>query len=162
MDADLYLPRKWTIRAYGRQIVLAKRRNERTAHVLMKALLWALYLPEYPQANIEVAIGDRYKPDVVELDKEGRPRFWGEAGQVSVRKIESLVRRYPQTHFAIAKWETRLDPHVDLVRRALNRQQRGTRFDLIAFPADSATRFVDSGGVIHITHDDVDWVREGA
>jgi hypothetical protein len=37
----------------------------------MKALLWALYLPIYPKLSVEIAIGDRYRPDVVELDLRG-------------------------------------------------------------------------------------------
>jgi hypothetical protein len=39
MSSDLFLRRKWTFRAYGRQVVFIKRSNERKAHVLMKAFL---------------------------------------------------------------------------------------------------------------------------
>jgi hypothetical protein len=33
------------LRAHGEQVVFVKRANERREHVLMKAILWALYLP---------------------------------------------------------------------------------------------------------------------
>ena len=101
MTTDLMLRRKWTLRAHGRQVVFVKKSNESSEHVLMKALLWALYLPDYPELTVEISIGDRYKPDVVALDAQGSPTFWAEAGQVGVDKIQSLVRRHRRTHFAL-------------------------------------------------------------
>jgi hypothetical protein len=160
MSDDLLLRRKWTLRAHGRQVVLVKRPNERAAHVLMKALIWALYLPSYPELTIEVAVSDRYKPDVVALGAAGgQPRFWGEAGQVGDDKIRALARRYRHTHLAIGKWATRLAPLAEQVRAAVAGQGRGAPFDLICFPSDSAERFVDATGAIQIAHDDVEWLR---
>ena len=111
MTDELFLRRKWTLRAHGRQVVFVKKPYESDTHVLMKALLWALYLPAYPELTVEIAIGDRYKPDVVALDARGEPGFWGEAGDVTTAKIRSLARRYRDTHFALAKWDTRLEPY---------------------------------------------------
>ncbi|MCG8349881.1 MAG: hypothetical protein MI924_19110 [Chloroflexales bacterium] len=153
---DFLLRRKWTLRAHGKQMVFVKRPNEQTAHVLMKALIWALYLPTYPDLAVETAIGDRYKPDVVALDVASRPRFWGEAGQVGIEKIHSLIRRYCQTHFAIARWDTRLDPLHDIVTAAVTDRQRQAPFDLLRFPADSVERFIDTGGEICIVHNDLE------
>ena len=159
MTSDLMLPRKWTLRAHGIQVVFVKKPNERSAHVIMKALLWALYLPQYPDMAVEVRIGDKYKPDVVRLDAEGYPVFWGEAGAVSAAKIASLVRRYRDTHFVMSKWDTRLDPYATLVRKALTGVQRSAPFDLIRFPADSAARFIGEKGHVRITFDDLTWLR---
>jgi hypothetical protein len=162
MSKELFLRRKWTLRAHGEQVVFVKKRLESTEHVLMKALLWALYLPLYPDVRVEVGIGDRYKPDLVSLDRWQRPRFWGEAGEVGAQKIESLSRRYRRTHFAMAKWDAQLTPFVDLVGEALQDLSRSAPFDLLAFPADSAERYVDERGEITIRFDDLDWVRLGA
>lgn len=159
MTDESLLRRKWTLRAGKKRIVLVKRRHERVEHVVMKALLWALYLPLYPDLTVEMSIGDRYKPDVVAVDTFGRPRFWGEAGEISVAKIRSLARRYRQTHFAIAKWDTSLDPFIAILKDALDDLRRDAPFDLIRFPADSAERFIDDEGRIHITHADVEWIR---
>ena len=74
MTLDLLLRRKWTLRAGDRQVVLIKKPYESTEHVVMKALLWALYLPDYPDLTVEVGVGDRYKPDVVALDSHPPPR----------------------------------------------------------------------------------------
>lgn len=164
MSADLHLRRKWTFRAYGRQVVLVKRPIEHTTHVLMKAFLWALYLPQYPNLKVEVAIGDRYKPDVVALDATdpyAEPRFWGEAGQVGMDKIRSLARRYPNTHFAIAKWDRSLHSLLANVREALKGRKRSAPFDLICFPDDSVERFIDDDGEIQIRLQDVAWQRFG-
>lgn len=161
MGTDLLLRRKITLKAHGKQAVFIKRSVESGEHVLMKAFLWALYLPEYPDLMVEVPIGDRYKPDVVSLDPQGRPRFWGESGKVSRSKVESLARRYRDTHFALAKWATRLDPHLEMVRSALHGLGRTAPFDLLSFPPDSADRFISSDGSVYLSHDDVEWTRIG-
>lgn len=159
MTDDLMLPRKWTLRAHGRRVVFVKKRNERSAHVLMKAFLWALYLPDYPNLQVEVGIGDKYKPDVIALDRWQRPRFWGEAGEVSVDKIESLVRRYRDTHFAMAKWDTDLEPYVEIVQEAIASYNRTAPFDLLRFPPDSAKRFIGERGTITLSREQITYIR---
>lgn len=159
MTKDLMLRRKWTLRAHGEQVVFVKKRNERAAHVLMKAFLWALYLPRYPELRVEVPIGDRYKPDVVQLDFRQRPLFWGEAGEVGKEKIHSLLRRYRDTHFALAKWDSDLTPFAELVGEALAQYPRQAPFDLLKFPPDSAERFIDEKGRIRVAHGELDWIR---
>jgi hypothetical protein len=159
MTKDLFLRRKWTLRAHGEQVVFVKRANERGEHVLMKAFLWALYLPSYPDLVVEVPVRDRYKPDVVSLDTYGRPHFWGEAGHVSPDKVHSLVRRYRETHFALAKWDTPLDPFIATAQDALRRFESRGPFDLLRFPPDSAERFISDRGEINVTHADLDWVQ---
>lgn len=103
MSNDLSLRRKWTLRAHGKQVIFVKKSQESSRHVLLKAYIWALYLPDYPELLVEVKIGDRYKPDVVMIDAFSQPLFWGEAGDVGQRKIHKLVRRYRNTHFVMAK-----------------------------------------------------------
>ena len=160
MTTDLMLRRKWTFRANNRQVVFIKNRIESTQHVLMKAFIWALYLPEYPDLRVEVRIGDRYKPDVVQLDRfERSPLFWGEAGVVSKQKIESLTRRFRGTHFAIGKWDSDIGPTVKTVRKAVGGLKRTAPFDVIRFRADSAEKHITSDGKVTITHDDVERVR---
>jgi hypothetical protein len=162
MSSELELRRKWTLRAHGEQVVFIKKPIEHTHHVLMKAFLWALYLPTYPTLKVEYAIGDRYKPDVIGLDARephADPLFWGEAGQVSVTKIRSLVRRYRRTHFAIAKWQTGLHQIQANIETALKGVRLQAPLDLLIFPPDSAERFIRHDGVIDLTHADLSWVR---
>lgn len=161
MASDLMLRRKWTFKAHGKQVVFVKHAREQSAHVFMKALLWALYLPEYPELSVEIPVGDRFKPDVVALGPDHEPIFWGEAGKVSTEKIRSLVRRYRHTHFAIAKWNMNITPLIDLVEKAVSKHHRSAPFDIIRFPVDSAERFIDEQGHIHLNHDILDWIRLG-
>lgn len=160
-SSDLLLRRKWTLRAHEQQVIFIKKAGERKEHVLMKALLWALYLPDYPDLTVEVGVGDRYKPDLVSLDDRGQPRFWGEAGRVSLAKMRSLARRYPRTHIAIAKWDSSLQALEEL-RSLLNTSKRSAPVDFLSFPADSAERFIDDRGHIDISHDTVQWIRTGS
>jgi len=153
------LSKKQTIHAHGQRVVLVYNTAERPAHSLMKGLLWALYLPDYPDMKIECRVGDRYKPDVVSLDAGGAPLFWGEAGKVGRKKIHSLARRFPQTHFAIAKWDTSLRPFAKIVGDALAGVKRSAPFDLIAFPADSGERFFDGEGNVRVGFDSLNWQR---
>jgi len=156
------LRRKLTLRAHGEQVVFVKTKQERIEHVWMKAFLWALYLPTYPNLTVEVRVGDKYKPDVVQMDaRRGRPVFWGEAGQVGPDKIESLVRRYPDTHFAMAKWDTRLDPFVEIVEDAVADVHRTAPFDLLRLPDGAGERLIDDRGRISIDFSDVTWTRIG-
>lgn len=156
---DLFLRRKLTLRAHGKQVVFIKKKAESIEHVLMKAYIWALYLPEYPDLSIEVSVGDKYKPDVVSINEHGRPIFWGEAGKVNTQKIQSLARRLRNTHFAFAKWNTSLDTFEQLINDASSLHRREAPIDLLVFPADAGERFIDSEGRIHIRHEDIVWRR---
>ncbi len=164
MRSDLLLRRKLTLRASApggpQKVVFVKKHQEGIEHVLMKAFLWALYLPTYPGMSVEVGIGDRYKPDLVELDDRGEPAFWGEAGKVSPGKIASLVRRFPNTHFAMAKWATPLAPFAETIEDAIDGRPRRAPFDLLRFPPD-AGRFVADDGTVTVSFDDIERVAIG-
>ncbi len=146
MRDDLYLRRKLTLRAHGRRIVLVKKPVESMEHVLMKAFLWALYLPDYPALRVEIPIGDKYKPDVVMLDAGGRPVFWGEAGKVHLGKLESTFRRFRTTHFAFARWNEPLEPTVERLSPLRADARHTAPVDVLSFPADSAERFIGERG----------------
>ena len=151
---DLHLRRKLSFRAHGRTLVLVKRSNEKIEHRLMMALLWALYLPAYPELRIDVPIGARYRPDLVQLDADGRPVFWGEAGEVGLEKLRLLCGRYRDTHLVFAKWAINLQPFAGLIDAALAGVRRSAPTELIGFDADAA-RFVGSTGQIAIDFDDL-------
>ena len=159
MGSGLHLREKYTFQACGQKVVFVKKPVEHVRHVLMKAFLWALYLPGYPHIRIEVPVGGRYRPDVAATDAEGRPLFWGEAGKVGLRKMRTLIARFGQTHFAFAKWGSGLAPFEKLVERSVADARRTAPVDLISFPEDSGERFIDSRGNIRLELADVDWRR---
>jgi hypothetical protein len=152
------LPGKRRLSAHGRTMVFARGNSEREQHVGGKALLWALYLPQYPDLAVEVGIGDHYKPDVVALDPAGKPLFWGESGVTSVKKIRGLARQYRDTHFALARWYGSLALHTETVREALDGIRRTAPYDVLVFPADLA-QFILPGGEIAVSFSDIAWER---
>jgi len=163
MTSQVLTRRRWRLHAHGQHIVIVRGEREHITHPLLKAFLWALYLPDYPAITVEVAVRDRYKPDVVAFDPArapftGQPAFWGEAGQVSAEKVAALVRRYPDTHFAIAKWETPLSSFRPWVEEALRGVRRCAPMDLLNVP-DACIRCIDDDGRVHITFDDVERIR---
>ena len=159
MTRELELRRKWTFRAHGRQMVFFKKSFESDIHVLTKAFLWAIFLPDYPDLSVEIRIGDRYKPDLVQISENGVPVFWGEAGRVSQRKIHDLVNRFRSTHLVFAKWNMSLEPFQVIINKTIGSVRRSAPVDLISFPADSAARFIGPDGTIRIAFKDVDRLR---
>jgi hypothetical protein len=157
MTSPLALRGKWTFRARGRQVVLAKKSDERETHVLLKAFLWALYLPAYPDLQVEMPAGGRYKPDLVQFDAGGAPVFWGEAGVVGERKLRDLARRRG-LHIVLAKWNARLDPFDRMIHRAIRGVNRRAPLELIGFPEDAAEAFLD-GRDIRIDPNRLEWRR---
>jgi hypothetical protein len=156
--SELHLRRKLTFHAHGRTLVLVKRPDEKIEHRLMMALVWALYLPQYTNLRIDVSIGSRYRPDLVQLNTEGRPVFWGECGEVGIEKLRVLCSRYRATHLVFAKWASNLKPFAALIADALRDQRRTAPIELIGFDADAA-RFVSPFSEISIRPEDVEWRR---
>ena len=159
MTRELELRRKWTFRAHGKQMVFFKKSFESNIHVLTKAFLWALFLPEYPDLSIEIPVGDRYKPDLVQTSESGVPVFWGEAGQVSQKKIHYLVNRLRSTHLVFAKWDMSLEPFEKIFKKEAEAIRRVAPVDLIYIPADSDERFIFPDGTIRIALKDVNRIR---
>lgn len=142
------IARKLTVRAHGARLVLVKGPNESLRHVLMKAGLWALLLPDHPGLAVERSVGDRFKPDLVALDAEGRPTLWAEAGALSPQKITSLARRFREARFVFAKWGRNLAPHEQVVRRALRDLRRPPPIELVGFPTEPHRILGDDGHVV--------------
>ena len=159
MTQDLKLRRKWTFRAHGKQMVFIKKTLESDIHVLMKAFLWALFLPDYPDLSVEIQIGDRFKPDLVQLGDDGIPVFWGEAGRVSLKKMRALVHRFRSTHLVFAKWDMNLETFQKMIKKETGSIRRQAPVDLISFPAGSDERFIRRNGTIRISFKDVNRVR---
>jgi len=156
MKSDILQRRHWKLTAHGQTQHFVVGRHERTVHTLMKALLWGLYLPDYPDLKVEIRIDDRYKPDVISMDtRQGKPRFWGESGRVGADKITALTKRYRYTHFALAKWEKHMGNIVRTVDECLTGIKRDAPFDVIIFREDDIERFLSDDGELTLSLDQV-------
>ncbi len=158
MESELLLGGKFTFRAGGKKQVFVKKPVEHHRHVVMKALLWALYLPEYAQLQVEVSIGFRYKPDLV-APGDDTPLFWAEAGRVGNQKLQWVIHRFPRTHFAFAVWGASLSSMTARVHRQARGVRRLAPVDVIAFPEDAVARFFEPKGTIRVHHSDLNWQR---
>lgn len=158
MCSELELPRKYSLKIGGRTVVFRKKPDESAEHVLCKALTLTLLSDDYPDRFVEYAVGDRYRPDVVSLDRDGEPELWAECGQVGKRKIQALLRRYPRTHFVFLKYGSLPVGFVRLVERAVADVRRDAPVELIALPSDMDSR-VASDGTVRIRRADCTVVR---
>lgn len=141
------IARKLTVRAGGRKLVLTKRPGESERHVLLKALVFARYVPQFPDLAVEVGFGHRYKPDLVSIDQDGRPIFWAECGETARAKIAALIGRFRDTHLVFAKQSTPLGPYAAMIEEAWPRNGRAAPVELLNFPPD-ASDLVAPGGEI--------------
>lgn len=148
------LRRKLSFHAHGRTLVLVKRPIEKLEHRVMMALLWALYVPRYPHIRVDVPIGQRYQPDLVQLDGADEIEFWAEAGAVGDEKLRYLCSRQRSTHLVFAKWATNLAPVASTIEQSLRNVRRTAPIELIGFDA-TAERFIDETGNITISFHDL-------
>lgn len=155
---------QWNLTRDTHTLTVWRTLEQDTTHHLMKAFLWALYLPLYPTIQVEHAVADRYKPDVIAVDATLHAAwvhpvvFWGECGQVKHSKLRDLVRRYPDTHFAVAKWRAPLADYVRVAQSVVQGVRRSAPFDVLCFETRHL-HTVTSNGQITIAFDDVQWQR---
>jgi hypothetical protein len=141
----------------GRRVRLWQRRGESYGHVLMKALGYAMFAPEYPGLEIELPVGLRYKPDLVALNDGGAggPRagarflFWGECGMVSMRKVAWLLKHGDAERLVLFKIGSGVTAYTRELRDSVEpRYRERGRLTLVNFAADvvelAAERRVES------------------
>ena len=133
----------------GRRVRLWQRPGESYEHVLLKALGYALFVGEYPGLEIELAVGLRYKPDLVALAAGGagpaaepgaRFPFWGECGMVTMRKVAWLLKHGGVGRLALFKIDSGAAFVGELRASVAERYRRGGRLLLFNFVGDVAER----------------------
>ena len=141
------IPGKLTVRVGQRKLVLAKGAGESERHVLLKALLFARYVGEYPDLLVERKVGLRYKPDLVALGPTGSVRFWGEGGVTSRQKVQWLVRHLRDGHLVFARQAGAGDTFAESVAEAIRRDGRHGLIEVLAF-GDDAWDVIAADGTI--------------
>ncbi|HEY0174329.1 MAG TPA: hypothetical protein VGB98_25160 [Pyrinomonadaceae bacterium] len=133
----------------GRRVRLWQRRGESYGHVLMKALGYAMFAREYPNLEIELPVGLRYKPDLVSLNDagSGAPRagarflFWGECGMVSMRKVAWLLKHGDTERLVLFKIGCGVRAYARELRDSVEpRYREAGRLALVNFADDIAER----------------------
>lgn len=145
---------KLTIRAGGRKVVLRKHPWESSRHVLLKALVFALFVPDYPDLVVEPPRAERYRPDVAAFAADGTPVFWAECGETGRDKLAWLLKHRPATNLVLARQGVALEPWQALVRDLAGGIRRSAPVELVLVPAD-AERFVRPDGAVVVGRNDV-------
>jgi hypothetical protein len=176
---------EFDVTANGITKTLVKNRMESIQHVLTKAVLWKLFMEEYPDIQIEHDFGDPdYLPDVVSLDptttatattsrpttttndNHAHPVFWGESGRMRVHKAIDLLQRYPDTHIVQCRWGVEIDQFRTPLLEALEERQeeqglvlppRTQPFTCCSLPLDVWRYFDESTMTVQITKEDLEW-----
>lgn len=157
-----FLRRKWSFKVNGQKQILIKRPEEKEEHVLMKIFLAQLYSQFFEDIKIEVRYAGelRYKPDLLALDLQGNPIFWGECGEVSQEKLTTLIRKYRSTHLCFSKWDIKTAPFEQMIEVAVRqlKKRRTAPVDFINFP-DATRHCIADHGEIRIRWDKVELKR---
>jgi hypothetical protein len=177
--ADVKKSKKLSLQltANGVTKTLHKKREESLQHVLTKAMIWKLFMNDYPEADMEIEkdIGDpEYLPDVIAFERgknhhdDTRPLLWGESGRMKPHKAVDLMRRYPCAHIVHCRWgmeiETFAEPLLEFMALEMKQGRMedpkmwwNGKLEFVSLPLD-VWRFVDeASGDILITKEDVEW-----
>lgn len=130
----------------GRRVRLWQRAGEGYAHVLMKALGFAMFVGEFPALEIERRVGLRYKPDLVAPSEGGARRFafWGECGLVTVRKVAWLLKHGGVERLVLFKLGVNVAPLVwELHESVAARYRPPGRLRVVNFVPDVAELSAD-------------------
>lgn len=125
----------------GNRVRLWQRIGESYEHVLMKALGYTMFVDQYPNLEIEVKIGLRYKPDLIARDEEdaGGFRFWGECGANSIRKTAWILKHTRTENLVLFKIGQNNDQLIRQLREEIAAKYRaGGRIRMINFVSDIA------------------------
>jgi hypothetical protein len=100
----------------GRRVRLWQRTGESYEHVLMKALGYAMFVPKFPDLEIEKKVGLRYKPDLVAQNGAGEFLFWGECGANSLRKTAWLLKHARVSRLVLFKINQNVEQLIEQLR----------------------------------------------
>lgn len=124
----------------GKRVRVWQRTGESYAHVLMKALGFAMFAEKYPNLEIEIKIGLRYKPDLIARgNSEGDFLLWGEAGANSIRKTHWILKHTRTEKLVLFKIGQSSEPLIKQLREEIPAKYRAAgRLTLINFVSDIA------------------------
>lgn len=117
------------------KILLAQEPPETITHVLLKMFAFVLFYRE--RLQIEGDVHNEmipFRPDLIQLDYEMRPRLWVECGECSVSKLDKLAVKVPDAEIWIVK---RSLVHAEHLIAAMEKEElRRDRYSLIALDAE--------------------------
>lgn len=119
------------------RVRLWQRQGESYRHVLMKALGFAMFVSDYPDLEIETDLGLKYKPDLIALGGDDAYAFWGECGQVSIKKTHWLLKHTRTERLVLFKIAANAEQFARQLRDEIPEKYRPQgRLSVINFRSD--------------------------
>ena len=118
-----------------RKIIIGQSEVETTVHVLLKFLAFVLLYRERIQMGIDLHNDTiPFRPDLVQLDYELRPRLWVECGDCTVAKLDKLAVKVPDAEIWVFK---RSAAEVEsLIHQMRKGELRRDRYWILHFDAE--------------------------
>jgi hypothetical protein len=108
----------------GKRMRLWQRPGESYEHVLMKALGYAMFAPQFANLEIETRVGLRYKPDLIAYNENGDFAFWGECGQNSIRKTHWILKHTRTEKMVLFKISASVSQLIKQIREEIPEKYR--------------------------------------
>jgi uncharacterized protein YaeQ len=116
------------------KILVAQDETETIAHVVLKVFAFVLFFRERLQIEGDTHNDNiPFRPDLIQLDYEMRPRLWIECGECGVNKLDKLAVKVPEAALWVVKRSRGAADHL-LAAMAKNELRRN-RYRLLAFDA---------------------------
>ena len=127
----------YDFRLAEKRVRLWRKPGESYEHILMKALAFAMFAGQFPNLEIEIKIGLRYKPDLIAVKPNGDYAFWGECGQNSIRKTLWILKHTRTEKLVLFKIGQNTLPLVNQLREEIPAKYRtGGKLLLINFVSE--------------------------
>ena len=105
------------------KLILVKSEGETRIHVALKILAYLLFYD--PALQVEVDAGMHYKPDLLQRSEEKGIEVWIDCGQISLDKVENLVRKLrrpriillKETHSEMKRFKASILKHIPAASR---------------------------------------------
>jgi uncharacterized protein YaeQ len=124
----------------SRKVVFVSQENETDEHLALKLAAFVLFFGHEPMAEISsknpAMAGQEFRPDLVALNDAGEIKLWIECGNVTVNKMDKLIRRYREARIVVLK-ETVHEAQNLRKMLAKNDIAHSERIEVLAFPGDS-------------------------
>lgn len=136
------------------KVLLVQAETETFTHILLKILGFLIFRRD--RLQIEPRLDDAYlsfRPDVVQLDYEGRITLWVECGECSIEKLDRLAVKAPYGEI----WSVKKSPEeaLELHRRMAREKLRTGRYGILGL--DPA--LLEELGSLAVARNDVVWHR---
>ncbi|HEY9856281.1 MAG TPA: hypothetical protein V6D05_11120 [Stenomitos sp.] len=103
---------------FGRreQVVLYKKKDETTRHLLLKAAAYALFFRDHEGLEFDTKLRYKFPGDLVAVDATGEATFWVVVDDLNLTRLEYTVRHVHAPVILLLQ-EPDLDSVVALIRR---------------------------------------------